>query len=106
MSGLRNDSRGFGCGLGVLASVLFCLAAATAAADDLDPAADPLIAAIDAFIAELDLDKSDKDWKSTRACAWRYGRVRSREDLLLESGDQPGRPQDRAASSNLRPSMY
>jgi cyclophilin family peptidyl-prolyl cis-trans isomerase len=48
----------------VLASILFCFAAVTAAADDLDSAADPLIAAIDAFIAELDLDKSDKDWKS------------------------------------------
>ena len=65
MSGLRNDSRVFGCGLGMLASVLFCFAAATAAADDLDPVDDPLVAAIDAFIAELDLDKSDKDWKST-----------------------------------------
>ena len=43
---------------------MFCFAAVTATADDLDPAADPLIAAIDAFIAELDLDKSDRRWKS------------------------------------------
>jgi cyclophilin family peptidyl-prolyl cis-trans isomerase len=49
----------------MLASVLFCFAAATAAADDLDSVDDPLVAAIDAFIAELDLDKSEKDWKST-----------------------------------------
>jgi len=65
MSGLRNDSRVFGCGLGMLASILFCFAAATAVADDLDSVDDPLIAAIDAFIAELDLDKSDKKWKSS-----------------------------------------
>ncbi len=64
MNGLRNDSRVFGCGLRVLASVLFCFAAATAAADDLDSAADPMIAAVDAFIAELDLDKSHRKWKS------------------------------------------
>ena len=64
MTELRNDSRVFGCGLSVLASTLFCFAAATAAADDLEPASDPLIAAIDAFIAELNLDKSDKKWKS------------------------------------------
>jgi len=63
MIGLRNDSRIFGYGLSVLGSALFCLAAANAAADDLDPGSDPLIAAIDAFIAELDLDKSDEDWK-------------------------------------------
>jgi cyclophilin family peptidyl-prolyl cis-trans isomerase len=54
----------FGCGLSVLASALFCFAAATAAADDLDSAPDPLIAAVDALIAELDLDKSDRRWKS------------------------------------------
>ena len=65
MSGLRNDSRVFGCGLGMFASVLFCFAAATAAADDLDPVDDPLVAEIDAFIAGLDLDKSDKKWKSS-----------------------------------------
>ena len=64
MTGLRNDSRVFGCGLSVLASALFCFAAATAAEDDLDSAADPLIAAVDAFIAELDLDKSDRKWKT------------------------------------------
>ncbi len=64
MTGLRNDSRVFGCGLSVLASALFCFAAATAAADDLEPVDDPLVAAIDAFIAELELDKSDKKWKS------------------------------------------
>ena len=64
MTGLRNDSRVFGCGLCVLASALFCFAAATAAADDLDSAADPMIAAVDAFIAELDLDKSHRKWKS------------------------------------------
>ncbi len=64
MTGLRNDSRVFGCGLSVLASALFCFAAATAAADDLDSAADPLIASIDAFIVGLDLDKSDRRWKS------------------------------------------
>ena len=64
MTELRNDSRVFGCGLSVLASALFCFAAATAAADDLEPVDDPLVAAIDAFIAELELDKSDKKWKS------------------------------------------
>ncbi len=64
MTGLRKDPRVSGCGLGVLASALFCFVAATAAADDLDSAADPMIAAIDAFIAELALDKSDKKWKS------------------------------------------
>jgi peptidyl-prolyl cis-trans isomerase B (cyclophilin B) len=64
MSRLRNDSRVFGCGLGVLASVFFCFTVATAAADDLDLPGDPLLAAIDAFIAQLDLDKSDKEWKS------------------------------------------
>ncbi len=64
MTGLRNDFRVFGCGLSVLASALFCFATATAAEDDLDLAADPLIAAIDAFIAELDLDKSERKWKS------------------------------------------
>jgi len=65
MSGLRNDSRVFGCGLGMLASIAFCLAAATAAADDLNPVDDPLVAAVDAFIAKLDIDKSDKEWKSS-----------------------------------------
>ncbi|MBW2715244.1 MAG: peptidylprolyl isomerase [Deltaproteobacteria bacterium] len=64
MTGLRNDSRVLGCGSRVLASALFCLAAATAAADDLESPTDPLIAAIDAFIAELAVDKSDEDWKS------------------------------------------
>jgi len=64
MTGLRNDSRVFGCGLGVLASTFFCFAVATAASDDLDPVDDPLIVAIDAFIAELNLDKSDKKWKT------------------------------------------
>jgi len=64
MTGLRNDSRVFGCGLSVLASVLFCFATTTAVADDLDSAPDPLIAAVDAFIAGLDLDKSDRRWKS------------------------------------------
>jgi cyclophilin family peptidyl-prolyl cis-trans isomerase len=52
-----------GCGLAVLTSALFCFAAATAAADDLEPVDDPLIAAIDTFIAELDLNKRDKKWK-------------------------------------------
>jgi peptidyl-prolyl cis-trans isomerase B (cyclophilin B) len=63
MSELRNDSRLLRCGLSVLAAILFCFAAAVAA-DDIEPEDDPLIAAIDAYIAELDLDKSDKDWKS------------------------------------------
>ena len=63
MSELRNDSRLLGCGLSVLASILFCFAAAVAA-DDIEPEDDPLIAAIDAYIAGLNLNKSDKDWKS------------------------------------------
>jgi len=64
MTGLRKDSRVFGCGLGVITPALFYLVAISAAADDIDPATDPLIAAVDAFIVELALDKSDKDWKS------------------------------------------
>ncbi|HEX9813335.1 MAG TPA: peptidylprolyl isomerase [Myxococcota bacterium] len=64
MTGLRNDSRFPGCGLSALAFALFCIAAATAAADDIEPEDDAMIAAIDDFIAELVLDKSDKDWKS------------------------------------------
>ncbi len=65
MTGLRNDPRATGCGRAVLAAAAIFLAAATAAADDLEPVADPMIAAIDAFIAELALDKSEKEWKST-----------------------------------------
>jgi cyclophilin family peptidyl-prolyl cis-trans isomerase len=65
MTGQRNDPRATGCGRAVLAAAAIFLAAATAAADDLEPVADPMIAAIDAFIAELALDKSDKEWKST-----------------------------------------
>jgi peptidyl-prolyl cis-trans isomerase B (cyclophilin B) len=64
MTELRNDSRVFGCVLSVLASALFCFAVATAAADDLEPVDDPLIAAIDTFIAGLDLNKSNKKWKT------------------------------------------
>ncbi len=64
MTGPRNDPRATGCGLAVLAAAAFCLAAATAAADDLDPDVDPAIAAIDAFIAEQAVDKSDENWKS------------------------------------------
>jgi cyclophilin family peptidyl-prolyl cis-trans isomerase len=64
MRELRNDSRVIGCGLSVLASFIFCIAAATVAADDMEPEEDPLIASIDAYIAELAIDKSDKDWKS------------------------------------------
>ena len=64
MTGLRDDLRATGCGLAVLAAAAICLATTTAAADDLDPKVDPVIAAIDAFIAGLDLDKSDKKWKS------------------------------------------
>ena len=63
MSGLRNDSSLLGCGLSVLASILFCFAA-TAVADDIEPEDDPLIASVDAFIAGLNIDKSVKDWKS------------------------------------------
>ena len=64
MTELRNDSWVSGCERVVLAAAAICFAAATAAADDLDPAADPMIAVIDAFIAELALDKSDPEWKS------------------------------------------
>jgi len=64
MTELRNDSRVFGCVLSVLASALFCFAAATAAADDLEPVDDPMIAVIDTFIAGLDLNKSNKKWKT------------------------------------------
>ncbi len=64
MTGQRNDPRATGCGRAVLAAAAIFLAAAPAAADDLDSVADPMIAAIDAFIAKLALDKSDKEWKS------------------------------------------
>jgi len=64
MTDLRNDSRTFRCGAGVIAAAAFCLVAATAAADEIDPAEDPLIEAVDEFIADLHLDKSDRDWKS------------------------------------------
>jgi peptidyl-prolyl cis-trans isomerase B (cyclophilin B) len=64
MGGLRNDSKILGCGLSALASVVLCWTAATAEADDLDPAKDPLIASIDAFIADLAIDKKDKAWKT------------------------------------------
>ncbi len=64
MTDLRNDSRNFGCVSSALAAALFCLVAATAGADEIAAAEDPLIAAIDAFIDELELDKTDKGWKS------------------------------------------
>ena len=60
----RGSSRILGCGISLLASVIFCIAAAAASADDMEPDEDPLIASIDAYIAELAIDKSDKDWKS------------------------------------------
>ncbi|MBW2543251.1 MAG: peptidylprolyl isomerase [Deltaproteobacteria bacterium] len=53
--------------MSVLASILLCFATAAAADDvepDIAPEDDPLIASIDAYIAGLNIDKSDKDWKT------------------------------------------
>jgi len=51
------------CAFIAFASALLWFASGSVAADDPAPTTDPLIASVDAFIAELDLDKSDKDWK-------------------------------------------